>query len=79
MANQFAAIRTSEAILATNKVIRNTYILLSMTLLFSAVTAIAGVFLQIGHGFSLLLLVGGIVTAMFILPRFANSMSGPQV
>ena len=31
--------RTTESVLATNKVIRNTYTLLSMTLLFSAVMA----------------------------------------
>ncbi len=44
MANQFnqyssAVIRTQESVLATNTVIRNTYILLSLTLLFSALTA----------------------------------------
>lgn len=42
MANNFSSVvnRTaSESILATNSVIRNTYILLSLTLLFSAVTA----------------------------------------
>ena len=35
--------RAPESILATNKVIRNTYMLLSMTLLFSGATAFAGV------------------------------------
>ena len=44
MANQFnqytsAITRTQESVLATNSVIRNTYILLSCTLLFSALTA----------------------------------------
>lgn len=45
MANQFnqysssAVVRTQESVLATNTVIRNTYILLSLTLLFSAATA----------------------------------------
>lgn len=45
MANQFnqysssAVVRTQESVLATNAVIRNTYILLSLTLLFSAATA----------------------------------------
>jgi len=34
--------RSQEAVLATNKVLKNTYLLLSMTLLFSAVTAIIG-------------------------------------
>ena len=39
MKEQFAVARPPEAILATNKVIRNTYTLLSITLLFSALTA----------------------------------------
>lgn len=45
MANQFnqynasAVVRTQESVLATNTVVRNTYILLSLTLLFSACTA----------------------------------------
>lgn len=42
MAKDFTSVvnrTTSESILATNSVIRNTYILLSLTLLFSAVTA----------------------------------------
>ena len=34
--------RSQETILATNKVLRNTYLLLSMTLLFSVVTAVIG-------------------------------------
>lgn len=37
--NAYAVARPASSVLATNKVIRNTYILLSMTLLFSAVTA----------------------------------------
>lgn len=37
--------RSQEAVLATNKVLKNTYLLLSMTLLFSAVTATAGMFI----------------------------------
>lgn len=45
MANQFnqynssAVVRTQESVLATNAVVRNTYILLSLTLMFSACTA----------------------------------------
>jgi modulator of FtsH protease len=36
--------RSQEAVLATNNVLKNTYMLLSMTLLFSAVTATAGMY-----------------------------------
>ena len=37
--SQYAVARPAESVLATNKLIRNTYILLSITLLFSAFTA----------------------------------------
>ena len=37
--NQYVATRTTTSVLATNKVLRNTYMLLSLTLLFSGVTA----------------------------------------
>ena len=39
--------RSQEQVLATNKVLKNTYLLLSMTLLFSAVTAFGGMFVQL--------------------------------
>ena len=40
---------TSESVLATNKVVRNTYMLLSLTLLFSAITAAVSVTLSLPH------------------------------
>ena len=43
---------------ATNKVIRNTYILLSMTLLFSALTAAVSVSLQLPHPGIIVTLIG---------------------
>ena len=43
--NTIAASRSQTSTLATNKVIRNTYMLLSMTLLFSALSA--GVFFKV--------------------------------
>ena len=46
------------SILATNKVIRNTYMLLSMTLLFAAVTAAASVALKLPHPGLIITLVG---------------------
>ena len=39
MSPQYAVARPAPSVLATNKLIRNTYILLSMTLLFSALMA----------------------------------------
>ena len=47
--------RSREAVLATNKVLRNTYLLLSMTLLFSALTASLAMVIQIGQGVALIL------------------------
>jgi modulator of FtsH protease len=47
-----------DSVLATNKVIRNTYLLLSMTLLFSALTAGASVALKLPHPGLVLTLIG---------------------
>ena len=63
-------------ILATNKLIRNTYMLLAMTLVFSAVTATISVFLRLPPMTYLLSLGGAIVLMWFVLPRTANSSSG---
>jgi len=63
-------------ILATNKLIRNTYMLLAMTLVFSAVTATLSVFLRLPPITYLLSLGGAIVLMWFVLPRTANSTSG---
>jgi len=62
--------------LATNKVLRNTYMLLSMTLLFSGFTAAISIFLQMPPMTYLISVIGGMVIAMFVLPRFANSPAG---
>jgi modulator of FtsH protease len=48
----------AESALASNKVIRNTYLLLSMTLAFSAVTAAASVALKLPHPGIILTLIG---------------------
>ncbi len=47
-----------QSVLATNKVIRNTYLLLSMTLAFSAVTAATSVALKLPHPGIILTLIG---------------------
>ena len=71
-----AVTRSQEAILQTNKVIRNTYILLSMTLIFSAFTAFLGVVSGIGHGAALVADIVAIAILWFVLPRTANSAAG---
>ncbi|MDP2794221.1 MAG: Bax inhibitor-1/YccA family protein [Sulfurisoma sp.] len=48
----------AESVFATNKVIRNTYMLLSMTLLFAAATAAASVAMKLPHPGLIITLVG---------------------
>jgi modulator of FtsH protease len=74
--NQSVAARSAESVLATNKVLRNTYALLSMTLVFSSVMAFIGVAMQIGHGMALVADIVAIVMLWFVLPRTANSAKG---
>ncbi|MEE8292616.1 MAG: Bax inhibitor-1/YccA family protein [Candidatus Tectomicrobia bacterium] len=68
--------RTTESVFATNKLIRNTYTLLSMTLLFSALTAGASTYLVMPPMTYLLSLGGALVMIWFVLPRVANSANG---
>ncbi len=67
--------RSQTATLATNKVIRNTYILLSMTLLFSALTAGVSMALNLPHP-GLLLTLGGYFGLLFATTKFRNSSLG---
>lgn len=62
--------RTS--VLATNKVIRNTYVLLSMTLLFAAVTAGASMALGLPHPGLIITLVG-YFGLLFLTTKLRNS------
>ena len=74
-----AVTRSQEAILSTNKVIKNTYILLSGTLLFSAFAAYLGVTSGVGHGTALVASIVAIAMLWFVLPRTANSATGIPV
>lgn len=67
--------RSSSAI-TTNKVLRNTYMLLSLTLLFSGLTAALSMFMNMPPMTYMISVIGGMVIAMFVLPRFANSTAG---
>jgi len=49
--------RSQESVLATNKVLKNTYMLLAMTLLFSAFTASVSMVIGIGQGLALILML----------------------
>jgi len=68
-------VRTQTAALITNKIIRNTYTLLSMTLLFSALTAGVAMTLNLPHP-GLLLTLGGYFGLLFATNRFRNSSLG---
>ena len=60
---------------ATNKVIRNTYSLLSMTLMFSALTAGASMALNLPHP-GLLLTLGGYFGLLFLTSKFRDTGLG---
>ena len=77
MPTQIANLRTAApAVISTNKLIRNTYLLLSLTLLFSAVTASLSVMLRMPP-MTYLVCVGIAIALMWlVLPRTANSASG---
>ena len=68
--------RTTEAVLATNKVIRNTYTLLSMTLLFSAVMAGVSTVLVMPPATYLICVFGALGLVWFVLPKMARSANG---
>ena len=67
--------RTQPSVLATNKVIRNTYMLLSLTLLFSALTAGLSMALNLPHPGMLLTFVG-YFGLLFLTSKFRNSGMG---
>jgi len=71
--------RSQESILATNKVLKNTYVLLSMTLIFSGIMAATSVAMGLGYGAALVADVAAIVILWFVLPRTANSAAGIPV
>jgi modulator of FtsH protease len=71
----FTASRSESSTLVTNKVIRNTYMLLSMTLLFSALTAGISMALNLPHP-GLLLTLGGYFGLLFLTAKFRDSALG---
>ena len=71
----FSASTRQSSWLATNKVIRNTYMLLSMTLLFSALTAGVSMTLNLPHP-GLLLTLAGYFGLLFLTAKFRDSALG---
>ena len=72
---QITATRSESQILATNKVLRNTYALLSMTLLFSAFTAGIAMVLELPP-FNPILTLVGYFGLLFATTKFSNSSLG---
>ena len=66
----------TESVLATNKVLRNTYMLLSMTLVFSAVTALISMALNLSQMVGFVMTLGAIGIVWFVLPRTYEKTSG---
>lgn len=60
----------------TNKVLRNTYMLLSMTLLFSAAMAGVAMAMNVPYGVSLVTSLVALGLLWFVVPRTANSSAG---
>ena len=77
--NQSAVTRSTSSVLATNKVLKNTYLLLSMTLIFSSLAAYFGIVSGASQGGALVSSIAAIVVLWFVLPRTANSAAGIPV
>ncbi|GHT80356.1 hypothetical protein AGMMS49543_00390 [Betaproteobacteria bacterium] len=65
----------SQAVLTTNKLIRNTYTLLALTLAFSALTAGLSMSLNLPY-FGPLITIGGYFALLFLTVKFRNSSAG---
>jgi modulator of FtsH protease len=74
-----AVTRPAESILQTNKLIKNTYMLLSMTLIFSGIMAFLSIAMNASVGIAFGATIVGIVMLWFVLPRTQNSSAGIPV
>ena len=74
--NRNPALTTTVSGIAVNKIVRNTYMLLSMTLLFSAVTAGISTVLHMPPMTYLLSVGGAFLLIWMVLPRYANKAGG---
>jgi len=68
--------RSESQILATNKVLKNTYALLSVTLFFSVMMALVSMAIEPPRAIGLFTLLGAMGLIWFALPRTANSSKG---
>ena len=66
----------SESAVSSNKVLKNTYLLLSATLGFSALMALVSMAIGVPPMAYLVAVIAAMVLGIFVLPRTANSTSG---
>ncbi|HMM74980.1 MAG TPA: Bax inhibitor-1/YccA family protein [Gammaproteobacteria bacterium] len=76
MPTNIAVNRSEGVVIQTNKLIRNTYSLLAMTLLFSALMAALSMAVDLGRGTYLISTIAAFGLILFVLPRTANSAAG---
>lgn len=69
----------SETSVTTNRVLKNTYMLLAMTMGVSAVACGISMAVGLGHGAALMMNIAAIAMVWFVLPKTANSASGIYV
>ena len=74
--NYAAVSRPRLGALEANKVLKNTYLLLSATLAFSAVMAMLSMALNMPPMAYMISLIASMVLGMFVLPKTANSSAG---
>ncbi|GAB5380632.1 MAG: Bax inhibitor-1/YccA family protein [Aliiglaciecola sp.] len=73
--DRYVQVGAQPSVLETNKVLRNTYMLLAMTLAFSAVCAGLTMAMEIGHGAAMVMSLTALVM-IFFLNKVANSSMG---
>ena len=77
MTNQgYSVVRGADRAVTANKVLKNTYLLLSATLAFSALMAVVSVVAAVPSWMYLVSVVVAMIMGIFVLPRTANSASG---
>ncbi|MBU3070483.1 Bax inhibitor-1/YccA family protein [Aestuariicella sp. G3-2] len=69
----------TESSLSSNKVLKNTYMLLAMTMGVSAVACGISMAVGLGHGVALMMNLAAIALIWFVLPKAANSSNGIYV
>ena len=73
--NPYAVARPADAIPAINKVLKNTYLLLSATLFFSAVMSVVAIAVNASHMSALVCNIAAIALIWFVIPRYRNSVA----